>query len=216
MTSKLTLWQWVSGEMASSYAVNSTGSSTVGAERPRHDFRPTPPEPTESLLSFYREILKGKSFHEGSCGDGAIAKVMKRNGYPVTATDLVERGHGDDLFGPKGYGKSGVDFLQINPKSYPCGKLSTVMNPPFSHWKEFAYKCHELKMPFIALFAKQSIFNAGRKSGRIQLWHEFTPKAIHPLTWRIDFDGRGRPTMDCCWVIWGDEVPFSNQPLERV
>jgi hypothetical protein len=197
----------------SSYAVNSTGSSTVGAERPRHDFRPTPPQPTESLLHFYRDILSGKSFHEGSCGDGAIARVMTGQGYDVQATDLIERGHGDDLFNSKGYGTSGVDFLKIDPKRYPLKQKSTVMNPPFSHWKEFAFKCHELEMPFIALFAKMTIWNAAT---RIELYETHPPKAVHPLTWRVDFDGRGRPTMDCCWVVWGDEVPFSNQPLERL
>lgn len=200
---------------ASSYAVNATGSSTVGAERPRHDFRPTPPEPTIALIKHYHEIMAGHMFHEGSCGDGAIARVMVANGFTVWATDLIERGHGDDLFAPKGYGHAGVDFLKLSRDTYPVGRYSTVMNPPFSHWREFAYKCHDLEMPFIAMFAKQSIWNAGRKSGRLQLWHDHPPKAVHPLTWRIDFDGRGRPTMDCCWCVWGDDVPFSNQPLER-
>ena len=200
----------------SSYAVNATGSSTVGALRPRHDFRPTPPEPTEALIHHYADILRGKSFHEGSCGDGAIAKVLVRHGFDVWATDLIERGHNDDLLGPQGYGTPGIDFLTLDRATYPVGKYSAIMNPPFSHWKEFAYQCQNLKMPFVALFAKQSIWNAGRTSGRLQLWHAHPPKAVHPLTWRIDFDGRGRPTMDCCWVVWGDDVPFSNQPLERV
>ena len=185
-----------------SYAVNSTGSSTVGAERPRHDFRPTPPEPTEALIEFYRPILTGKRFHEGSCGDGAISKVMARNGLDVVSTDLIDRG----------FGTPGVDFLKIDATQYAKGTFSTVMNPPFSHWKEFAFKCHELKMPFVAMFAKQQIWNT---ASRLELWRKHPPKAIHPLTWRIDFDGRGRPTMDCCWVVWGDEVPFSNEPLER-
>ena len=199
-----------------SFAVNATGSSSVGAERPRHDFRPTPPEPTQALINHYRPILQGKKFHEASCGDGAICKVLDANGLQFIATDLIERGHGDDLFAPKGYGNlHGVDFLKIRGDKYPCGEFSTIMNPPFSHWKEFVYKCHELEMPFIAMFAKQQVWNAGRKSGRLQLWHDHPPKAIHPLTWRVDFDGRGRPTMDCCWVIWGKEVAFSNEPFER-
>lgn len=196
----------------SSYAINATGSSSVGAERPKHDFRPTPPEPTEALIHFYREALHGQSFHEGSCGDGAISKVMMNHGYDVYSTDLIARGHDDDLF-RESFGTAGIDFLSIDPKRYPRGKKSTIMNPPFSHWKEFAYKCHQLEMPFIALFAKASIWNA---ANRLQLWHDHPPKAIHPLTWRVDFDGRGRPTMDCCWVVWSKDVLFSNQPLERV
>jgi hypothetical protein len=198
------------GSLMSSYGVNSTGSSTVGAERPRHDYRPTPPEPIESLIDFYRPILQGKRFHEGSCGAGHISKVMIRNGLDVVSTDLIARS--DDLFIPS-FGTSGVDFLAIDPSRYAVGEFSTIMNPPFSHWLEFALKCHQLEMPFIALFAKQQIWNA---ASRLTLWHKHPPKAVHPLTWRIDFDGRGRPTMDCCWCVWGDEVEFSNQPLERV
>lgn len=199
-----------------SFAVNATGSSSVGAERPRHDFRPTPPEPTQALINHYSHILHGKKFHEGSCGDGAICHVLQKNGLTFIATDLIEHGHGDDLFAePHPYIEHGVDFLNLSAADYPCGEYSTIMNPPFSHWKEFVYKCHELKMPFIAMFAKQQVWNAGRTSGRIQLWRKYPPKAIHPLTWRIDFDGRGRPTMDCCWCVWGDEVPFSNEPFER-
>lgn len=196
----------------SSYAVNSTGSSTVGAKRPMHDFRKTPPEPTIALLQHYEKYLTGKTFHDACCGDGAISKVLKDHGYSVLSTDLIERGHNGDLLGPPGYGASGVDFLAITADEYPCGAFSSIMNPPFSHWKEFAYQCQNFKMPFVALFAKQQIWNA---ITRLPLYNEFTPKGVHPLTWRIDFDGRGRPTMDCCWVTWGDEIPFSHQPLER-
>lgn len=192
-----------------SYATNSTGSSAVGAERPRHDYRPTPPEPTQVLIDYYSHILQGKTFHEGSCGDGAICRVLEHNNLPFIATDLIGRNPDHDLFGDS-YGEPGIDFLKLEP--YQSGECSTIMNPPFSHWKEFAYKCHELEMPFIALFAKQQIWNAAI---RLDLWRDHPPKAIHPLTWRIDFDGRGRPTMDCCWVVWGDEVPFSNEPFER-
>ena len=196
----------------SSYAVNSTGSSTVGAKRPDFDFRPTPPEPTVALLRHYAETLEGRTFHEASCGDGAISRVLIDHGHKVWSTDLIERGHGDDLFAPSGYADTLIDFLSIRPVNYPCGHYSTVMNPPFSHWKEFAYQCQELKMPFIALFAKVAIWNA---ANRLQLWRDHPPKAVHPLTWRVDFDGRGRPTMDCCWVVWGHDVPFSNEPFER-
>ena len=50
----------------------------------------------------------------------------------------------------------------------------------------------------------------------IEHYRDHPPKAVHPLTFRPDFSGEGRPTMDCCWCVWGDDVPFSNEPLERM
>ena len=193
------------------FAINVTGSSAVGAKRPDHDFRPTPPEPTQALINHYRDVLQGKTFHEASCGDGAICRVLEANDLSFFATDLIGRNSKRDLF-DDAYGEPSVDFLKLSATDYPCGRYSTIQNPPFSHWKEFVFKCHELQMPFIAMFAKQQVWNAAT---RLELWRKHPPKAIHPLTWRVDFDGRGRPTMDCCWCVWGDEVPFSNQPFER-
>lgn len=195
-----------------SIGINIALVSATNKPRHEHDFHKTPPEPVQSLIDFYAPVLVGKKFHDGSCGDGAITRVMTHNGLPVVATDLVERGHDDDLFGSPGFGQWGVDFLKFNATNYPVGEFSTIQNPPFNLWREFVYKCHELEMPFIAMFGKIQIWNA---ANRLQLWHDHPPKAIHPLTWRVDFSGQGRPTMDCCWCVWSDEIPFSNEPLER-
>lgn len=201
----------------SSYATNATGSSSVGKLSEINHFYPTPAEPTRALLNHYANILEGEFFHEASCGDGAICKVLDEYGYSYFATDLIERGHGDDLFAEPGFAHvRGLDFLTIKQSDYPyllsSHDFSTIQNPPFKFWSEFVEQSHKLEFRFIAMFAKQQVWNSKK---RLELFRKHPPKAVHPLTWRIDFDGRGRPTMDCCWCVWGEEVPFSNEPLER-
>ena len=178
--------------MSSTAGAGAAGFSVVGKKRHGSDFYPTPHGVTQSLVDFYKPILTGKRFHEGSCGDGAISRVLEANGLDVVSTDIVPRS--GDLFTPA-YADALVDFLKINPSEYACGTFSTIQNPPFSHWVEFVRKCHELGMPFIAMFGKQQVWNA---RARLQLWRDHPPKAVHPLSWRPDFDGRGAPTMDCC------------------
>ena len=183
------------------YAINATGTQHGKTPEPNH-FYPTPPEPIESLISYYQDIIDGHKFHDASCGDGRISEILRGHGFVCHATDLIDRG----------YGTAPVDFLSIPADKYAVGEFSTIQNPPFKLWTEFVFKCHELRMPFIAMFAKQQVFNAAK---RLPLWRKHPPKAVHPITWRVDFSGQGRPPMDCCWIVWGDNVPVSNEPLER-
>ena len=60
-------------------------------------FYPTPPEATQALLD--REKFIG-NVYECACGDGAMSKVLIKNGYNVYSSDLIDRG----------YGKTKLDF----------------------------------------------------------------------------------------------------------
>lgn len=184
-------------------AANFAGSTTTTVKPPNpHDFHKTPPEPTEALIRHYRTHLEGMKFHDGSCGDGAITRKLSEHGFHFMATDLIDRG----------FGLPGVDFLTINPETYSKGQWSTIQNPPFKYWSEFVEQCHALEMPFIAMFGKQQVWNVIK---RLDLYKKFPPKAVHPLTWRVDFSGQKKPIMDCCWTVWGENIPYSNEPLRR-
>ena len=184
------------------YAMKKDGQPTKRKRR-KGDFYATKDEDvTIALVRHYRKLIERHVTHEPACGEGHMSKVLIEQGLDVVSTDLFSRG----------YGTPWVNFLTIPAEQYACGKFNIITNPPFTHWAEFVMKAHELGAPFIAMFAKQGIWNAKK---RLKLYREHPPKAVHPLTWRVDFDGRGRPTMDCCWVVWGDEVPFSNEPFER-
>lgn len=198
--------------MTKGFAMGATGSSSTGKARTTTDFRPTPRDATIALLNHYAEVLKGRTIYELSCGDGAIVRTLWDWGFNVKYSDLYEQGHGDDLFGPPGFTRGGIDFLELTNADVPPGQVA-IMNPPFKDWEAFARQCKALKFSFVAMFAKAQIWHSVNRGGR--LWFDYPPTANHPLAWRVDFTGEGRSTMDTQWVVWSNEVPFSNQPFKR-
>jgi hypothetical protein len=77
------------------------------AENPR-DFHPTPKHVTEALIA--RERFRGLILEPAS-GDGAIIRALRKAGYDVAGTDIVE----------------GTDFLKTRK---PVANV--VTNPPYS------------------------------------------------------------------------------------
>lgn len=164
------------------------------------NFYPTPPEPTIALIErFLPEIPK--RVWEPACGTGAMASVLSAHGYDVVSTDI------DDY----DYGRPYVNFLTAED---PPGVEAVITNPPFSIANAFIERALAVKgVTFVAMFLKATFWNA---RSRYDLHRRHPPKAVMPLTWRVDFNGLGRPTMDCCWVIWGDAVPqIGHEPLLR-
>ena len=87
-----------------------------GYERKGRDFYATPDWVTEALL---QHVTFRAPVWEPCCGDGAMAKILTRGGYAVTASDIAFRG----------FGKGGVDFLVC--KTVPPGCGAIVTNPPY-------------------------------------------------------------------------------------
>jgi hypothetical protein len=87
-----------------------------GHDRQSHDFYPTPPWVTETLLKHV--ALRGPVW-EPCCGDGAMTRVLEGAGHKVVATDLVDRG----------FGRGGVDFFKC--ATLPAGCRAIVTNPPY-------------------------------------------------------------------------------------
>jgi hypothetical protein len=171
----------------------------LAVSHPDH-FYPTPPEPTEALLQYYIDVIP-RHVLEPACGNGAMSRVIAAHGFTVLSSDKFHRG----------YGWGGMDFLGL-PDSSAWKKMALITNPPFFAADEFISQAHRLGFPFIAMYLKSTYWNAAK---RYALWEKHPPKACHPLTWRVDFTGGGNATMDCQWVIWGDMVPVSNEPLRR-
>lgn len=184
--------------------MNNFGVAVAGggdqSKRSPNDFYGTPPEPTQALIDRYRDVIPDV-VAELACGTGQMARVFAANGYTVLASDLYH----------KGYGFGAIDVLKL-PKIPAWRKMGFITNPPFIIADDFITRAHELGFPFIALYLKQTFWNAGK---RRKLWEKYPPKACHPLTWRVDFTGGGAATMDCQWAVWGDNVPFSNEPLRK-
>ena len=177
------------------------GSRVAGGntayKRNSSDFYPTPPEATYALLDFLK-IDPGKAvIWEPACGEGHMVEQMKKMGYSVIGTDVV----------------NGTDFLKDNP---PRDFNWIITNPPFSLSEQFIRKCIEYKRPF-ALLLKSQYWHAKK---RLQLFRKHPPTYVLPMTWRPDFcfgERGGSPTMDVMWCVWGIGMPTGCMyiPLER-
>lgn len=126
---------------------------------------------------------------EPACGRGRMARVLQAAGYDVTASDLIDRG----------YGCGGVDFLTTRNLGAPV----IITNPPYGPLVEaFIRHAYALGAGYLALLVKADFFQAAGKAARHLLFSELPPTRIHPLGWRLDWTGEGRPVMNCVWLVW--------------
>lgn len=155
-----------------------------GARR-ADDFYPTPPDATRALLPLIAHWPRNA--WEPCCGNGAISEVLRTAGFCIFSSDIVDRGYGDDI----------RDFFAV--ELCVCDATTVITNPPFNRAEEFIGHARKLGMERMALLLKVSFWSARK---RLSTFQEWPPSSIHPLTWRLDFDGRGAPTMDVMWCLW--------------
>jgi hypothetical protein len=155
-------------------------------DRQENDFYPTPPEVFEAL---FRRMphLKGQRIWDPECGDGVPARVMESHGCKVIGTDLIDRG----------YGTGGVNFLSV---MRPRGSI-IITNPAYDDDHPAAFIEHAMRMHVaeVWLLLKSTYFHAANRLG---LYRRHRPHWKLELTWRPDFLGIGRPTMECAWFGW--------------
>lgn len=106
--------------------------------REKDDFYATPPEAVHRLLAV--ETFESPIW-EPACGKGHISEELKKVGYSVRSTDLVDRG----------YGIGGIDFLMEWRQEDRAASIIT--NPPFKFAMQFAQKGLQLA-DTVALLAR--------------------------------------------------------------
>jgi hypothetical protein len=166
-----------------------SSSSIVGTSKGRsaHDFYPTPPLATESLLE--KEQFSGTVF-EPACGEGAISKILVGQGFNVTSSDLIDRG----------YGATGVDFLSFAGLKYD----NIITNPPYCLAERFLEVALETANHKVAFLLKLA-FLEGIKRQKIFL---ATPIArVYVFSKRLSFYRDGKKTknsgmMAFAWFVW--------------
>lgn len=165
-----------------SSAVMIGGASSEHA-RNEADFYPTPPECTQALCDAW--LAAPARIWEPACGDGAICRVLERNGHTPIGSDLHARGYGTT-----------ADFLCFQPRGFNC----IVTNPPFALAEEFIRRARGFGVPF-AMLLKATYWHAATRQ---KLFRETGPSNIFALTWRPNFaPDRGKsPTMDVIWTTW--------------
>lgn len=129
----------------------STGNAKAALSERGDDLYESPEVAVEALLKV--EDLP-PFIWEPACGPGSIVRVLRRNGFNVWATDLVDYGCPDS--------EARRDFLMEQQTRVDVQAI--VTNPPFKLANEFVE--HALKMcPRVCMLLRLAFIESERRSG---------------------------------------------------
>lgn len=140
--------------------------------REKDDFYATPDWAIDALLD--REMFFGEIW-EPACGDGAICKRLMKRGYNnIYATDLVDRGWGNDHF----------DFMNSKRETE-----NIITNPSFKIGTKFTLHALNLASDKVAIFNKLSFLEG--KERRDRLYSLNMLECCYVFGERVGFNGGG-------------------------
>ena len=174
-----------------------TGNASVrrcnirNANAEKHDYYATEPKAVELLLE---QEQFSEQIWEPACGEGHISEVLKKHGYDVISTDLIDRG----------YGTGGVDFLKPD---YPATKFDgdVITNPPYKYAKEFVEKALDAIEAGhkVAMFLKLTFLEG---QGRRNLFRDNPPLTVYVSSGRLQCGKNGifegSSTVAYAWFVW--------------
>jgi hypothetical protein len=155
--------------------------------RSDNDHYPTPPEVTQALVRKLGPWLLTKHVWEPCAGNGAMSDVLKLAVASIVTSDIV----------PLRADIQTLDFLE--QKAMLGGSKVVITNPPFNLAEKIITHSFDIGATGLALVLKATYWHA---KGRQALFQKHRPSIIMPLTWRPDFMGLGRPTMEVMWCVW--------------
>lgn len=141
---------------------------------------------------------------ECACGEGHLSEILKKNGYSVLSTDLIDRGYADKI----------NDFL----KSKTTYDGDIITNPPFKYADKFVEKAMELLEPNkkLILFLKIQFLES---KSRYELFKKYPPKYIYVHSSRQmiakngEFEKYSSSALCYAWFIW--ENGNTQEPVIR-
>ncbi len=182
----------LTGNNKSAFTCN--GASNHSQEiRHKDDYYATEPKAVELLL----EVEDfNPTIWECACGEGHMAEVLKKHGYKVISSDLIDRG----------YGIGGVDFL----KCKDIVGADIVTNPPYKIAKEFVQHALDIvdNGHKVAMFLKLTFLESKK---RRELFDKYPPKVIYVSSSRLqcakngDFETYKKGTgtaIAYAWYVW--------------
>ena len=182
-------------------------SSHSDVEREKNDFYATDPNSVEIFLkALDRDGFKlHQNIWECACGQGHLSEVLKKHGYNVTSTDLIDRG----------YGESNIDFLEETLDDFN-GDILT--NPPYKYAKEFVETAlNDLNDGYYCVMFLKIQFLEGKD--RRTLFDKYPPKYVYVNSARQlcylngDMTNKISSATCYCWFIW--EKGFNGEPTIR-
>lgn len=195
---------WV-GNKKSTFVTLGASNHSEG-EREVNDFYATDPMALEIFLdALERDGIKlHKHIWECACGMGHLSEVLKKRGYEVFSTDLINRG----------YGEYNQDFLYLRT----TGEQDILTNPPYKYAKEFVeHSLDILKDGYYCVMFLKIQFLEGQ--ARRRLFDEHPPKYVYVNSARqtcyINGDmSKKMSSATCyCWFVW--EKGFKGEPVIR-
>lgn len=159
-------------------------------KRDENDYYATEPKAAELLLEVEPDL---NNIWECACGEGHLAKVFDEAGKLSYATDLIDRGYGNNFF----------DFLTQNYITKFNGDI--VTNPPYKYAKEFVETAIELveEKRKVCMFLKLT-FLEGKV--RKKLFKKYPPKVVYVCSGRLTCALNGK------FEVYNDKLK-KNVPL---
>ena len=168
-------------------------------EREKDDYYATNPIAVPMLLE---QEQFSSAVWECAVGGGHIADELKKAGYTVVCSDIVDRGYP---------GTNIVDFLEVDKAL----DMDIITNPPYKYALEFCKKGLEV-IPAgrkMAMFLKLT-FLEGKK--RKKFFLENPPKTVYVFSGRVDCSRNGDfanfngKAVAYCWFVW--EKGYKGDP----
>lgn len=193
-----------SGNARSMFVCNGASNHSK-EERQAEDYYATEPKAVEILLE--NEEFSNYVW-ECACGEGHISEVLKKHGYKVKSSDLIDRGY---------QGTEVADFLKIQKADIKNDfSRDIITNPPYKYAKEFAEHALEISMDSakVAMFLKLTFLEG---QARKALFKKYPPKKIYVFSGRVkcakngDFENIGSSAVAYAWFIW--EKGFCGDPV---
>lgn len=179
--------------------------STLGAsshsdyDRVKNDYYATHPDTINDLIN--REVFTG-AIWEPACGEGHMSERLKKWGFKVHSSDLINRG----------YGNCPLDFLRYTVDERL--NLNIITNPPYKHAKEFVEKSLEILQPGrkVAMFLKLTFLESKKRE---EMFKRYPPVCVYVYSRRQTVARNGDPdafekssAVCYAWFIW--EVGYAG------
>ena len=170
------------------------------AIREKNDFYATNPHALEIAMPIFKDILH-ENVWECACGQGHLSEVLKKNGYSVKSTDLIDRGYG-----------TVEDFLK-------CEKVfngDILTNPPFKLAEQFVAKSFELieEGNYAIFFLKVQFLES---KSRKKMFEKYPLKYLIVNSERqqcakdADFEHLKATTQCYCWYVF--QKGYKGEPI---
>jgi hypothetical protein len=160
------------------------------------DYFPTPAWATHALME--NEHFEGEIW-ECACGDGAMSRILARDGNRVLSSDLYDRG----------FGEIGIDF---NTAKTPADNI--VTNPPYNSAEGFVRSGVKLAKAKFALLLRLAFLEGANRANTI--FTQCPPSRVWVFSERITFYPAGAVqggsgTTAYAWFVWDKDAPSQTE-----